>query len=59
MKVLNTYASLVLCAVSCLSPHLQAEGINANLFTHFDYDSSDAADVMVWTISLGARNNDT
>ena len=54
MKVLNSYkAPLALFAVSCLSPHLQAQDINANLFTHFEYDSSDAADAADRTLEWG------
>jgi len=54
MKLLNRYKpSLVFCVVGCLSPHLQAQDINANLFTHFEYDSSDAADAGDRTFEWG------
>lgn len=54
MKVLNRYeTALAVCAVMWVSPQLQAQDINANLFTHFEYDSSDAADAADRTLEWG------
>jgi hypothetical protein len=54
MKVLNSCnLPAFICAAMFWSPLLQAQEINANLFTHFEYDSSDAADAADRSLEWG------